>query len=219
MLKKLKIMLQNISARVFGYIPKAYWYARLYGMKVGEEIGGKDSRESILELNVILRKCGIFPEYGYKALVNSVADVGCGTGLYLPLLENRSHQERVAFDITDTLFDDLSRKFVNWKFVQADCSERKFSIDYSEHFDLVVCIDVILHQIESLKAEYLCRNLFKMLKPNGILLLSPCLAVSWKNPKGHCMLYGRGWVKSWFPKQAYISWVSFRGAYMAIIRK
>ncbi|MDD5454926.1 MAG: class I SAM-dependent methyltransferase [Candidatus Ratteibacteria bacterium] len=92
--------------------------------------------------------------------INRALDIGCGTGIYADLLSGLS-KEIFATDIKKTvLFRNKS------SFIQMDLQMLGFK---NNTFDFIVCSEVLEH-IEDLNSGL--KEIYRVLKPNGIILIS-----------------------------------------------
>jgi len=98
----------------------------------------------------------------------SLLDVGCGTGLYWPVLSKYCKQI-VGVDFSQAMISEARRlvETKNLKNAEAKVQNGE-DLDFpSESFDSILCMDV-LHHIPDLKRAI--SNFHRVLKPNGRLL-------------------------------------------------
>ena len=103
-----------------------------------------------------------------RASSGAALDVGCGSGVYLPTL-SKLYAEVVALDANESLVRNavpLAQKYPNVRLVAADISRSGFA---DGAFDLIVCSEVVEHIADPAKV---ISELHRLLKPNGILILS-----------------------------------------------
>ena len=112
------------------------------------------------------------PRYGYASRLTSgqnVLDFGCGTGYGARFLAETA-QSVLAVDIDETALNyaKSSHQADNLKFVRnADLAASLGA----EQFDLITCFEVIEH-ITATQQKELLNNFQRLLKPDGILLIS-----------------------------------------------
>ncbi|MFA5032818.1 MAG: class I SAM-dependent methyltransferase [bacterium] len=93
--------------------------------------------------------------------VNRALDIGCGTGIYSELLLGVS-KEIFATDIKKTVLFPKNKS----SFIQMDLQMLGFK---ENTFDFIVCSEVLEH-IENLNSGL--KEIYRILKPNGIVLIS-----------------------------------------------
>lgn len=91
-----------------------------------------------------------------------VLDVGCGTGINTVKLKNKT-KNIIGLDVKNFIKNEHKDSF---KFVKGDGKKIPFKQNY---FDFVTCWDVIEHIKED---SLFLREIFRVLKPGGLLLLS-----------------------------------------------
>ena len=102
-----------------------------------------------------------------------ILDAGCGTGrLTIPAARNLGEQsEIVAMDVQEGMLNIVKKKaqaenLKNIRFLQAKIGEGKLESNYYDRILLITVLGEIPEQVSALK------ELFKSLKPGGILLVS-----------------------------------------------
>lgn len=95
-------------------------------------------------------------------------EVGPGSGVYLPALASR-FDKVVALDIEASYLEhakELMRAYPNIETLTGDISN---CVLEPEHFDLILCSEVVEHLTHSRPA---LREMHRLLKPRGVLVLS-----------------------------------------------
>ena len=92
-----------------------------------------------------------------------ILDAGCGTGLLAHRLKQFGKVE--AIDISTYAVKFAKKRNINAKIASVEKIPAK-----SNHFDAVVCLDVIYHQAVKNDLAAL-REIYRVLKPNGILIM------------------------------------------------
>ncbi len=107
-------------------------------------------------------------EYSLKYDTENSLEVGPGSGLYLPYLST-NYFNVLAVDIENAYLEHA-------KIVQSQHSNLHLKIDdmtcsslATNSFDFILCSEVVEH---TLKSQEMIQEMFRILKPNGILLLS-----------------------------------------------
>jgi len=107
-------------------------------------------------------------QYAPKGRTGRALDVGFGSGVYFPVL-SELYGEVVGLDSQEFMVDhaeSFTKQYPNLKIVADDITNCKLP---SDSFDLIVCSEVVEHIANSQKA---IQELYRLLKPKGILLLS-----------------------------------------------
>ncbi len=98
-----------------------------------------------------------------------VLDVGCGTGVLLPLLQQAVEEEGevVALDFSTRMLNEAERKFGSeFKYVHAHAESMPANDAY---FDVVMCFAVFPHFENK---EDALREIYRVLKPGGRLIIA-----------------------------------------------
>jgi len=96
-----------------------------------------------------------------------VLEIGAGTGTYTKLLQ-KEFKDLTATDLRREMIELLKKKKINAKAAVADCLELPYK---NASFDLVVGIS-LLHHIARNDREKFFREMNRVLKKNGALVLS-----------------------------------------------
>ena len=113
-------------------------------------------------------------EFASTYCKGNVLDLGCGVGYGVEILLDLDDEGRIR-QITGVDWDQASveyaREMYGYKkaaFIQGDIREGKLA-DQMGTFDTIICYEVIEHLYED---DMVVRNIAKMLKPEGVLLIS-----------------------------------------------
>ncbi|MDI3481222.1 MAG: hypothetical protein PWQ97_877 [Tepidanaerobacteraceae bacterium] len=99
---------------------------------------------------------------------DKVLDVGTGTGVMIPFLQERVGEQGyiTAIDLAENMLKIAERKYrtLNVSFIHADIT----TADLDGNFDLILCYSVFPHFKDRLKA---IKNMYRLLKPGGRILI------------------------------------------------
>jgi len=95
-----------------------------------------------------------------------VLDLGCGTGLQVPLVQE-SADRITGIDISEGLLQVARRKFSNVNFLLADACDLPFQDSY---FDTVISYGEVFSHISEYKTAF--KEAIRVLKPGGYFLFS-----------------------------------------------
>ena len=115
----------------------------------------------------------------------SIFDIGCGTGGLIFKLKNKPFIRKLI----GTEPHPLARKYAKKRGVNIQSFSIEDLEEIDEKFDVVLCIDVLYHKnVNTLKA---IQNLFKLLKPGGMLLINVAAMPSLKRNHSKRVMEGR----------------------------
>ncbi len=100
----------------------------------------------------------------------SVLDAGSGTGFYVRQWERLGAGDVTGCDMTDAAVERLRGRFPNHRFVRQDVSELDAFEDAS--FDAASCMDVLFHITDDDRYAAAFRNLGRVVRPGGTLVIS-----------------------------------------------
>lgn len=167
-----KFVFPLIYGTKHGYDAAAYWRDRhaKYGFSLkgsGDEGWSEDKnfRQYMKDRNRFLQ---ILFHEGIDLNRKSVLDVGCGAGWYAGICQDEGAARYVGVDITDVLFGDIRSRYKIAELFKADCTE---PLSTDERFDIILCIDVLIHVTEESRLQSALVNIHKHLKPGGVAVI------------------------------------------------
>ncbi|WP_028650086.1 bifunctional 2-polyprenyl-6-hydroxyphenol methylase/3-demethylubiquinol 3-O-methyltransferase UbiG [Nocardiopsis sp. CNT312] len=101
---------------------------------------------------------------------HSVLDVGSGTGFYIRLWERLGAGDITGCDMTDAAVARLRGRFPDHRFVRQDVSDLD-AFD-TDAFDTASCMDVLFHITDDDRYARAFRELARVLRPGGYLVVS-----------------------------------------------
>ncbi|WP_375514896.1 class I SAM-dependent methyltransferase [uncultured Nostoc sp.] len=177
-----------IYGRGNDYDASRYWRDRLskYGKSIigvgDQSLSEKDNQEAYAQAGKV------FIDYCSKQNIDfnnaKVLEIGCGTGYYTQILFDLGVKTYLGVDITDVLFPELQKKFVNFQFQRKDIT----TDNISGEFDLIIMIDVIQHIVTDAKFKSAMNQIRTRLSNDGVFILAPLL-----NRKRRVMFYLSDW--------------------------
>lgn len=132
-----------------------------------------------------------------------VLEIGCGNGFYTEYLRSSGVVHYTGIDITDALFAQLKKKFLDYQFVRQDITAGPIN----ERYNLVLMMDVIQHIVQKEKLLSALRNIRDSLEAGGLFIVAPLTAVSRRHLfHVHCwspgeinVVFGTDYVKKIIP--------------------
>lgn len=106
---------------------------------------------------------------GFAPSVQSVIEVGCGTGFYTDLWAALGVQSYLGSDLTEVAVRKLAAKYPGYRFAQADITEQGLDLGRA---DLVVAFDVLFHIVDDGSFAVAIANLSRHCVPGGVVLIS-----------------------------------------------
>lgn len=114
---------------------------------------------------------------GYTLQGADVLEVGCGTGFYTEYCLRHQVSTYVGVDITSVSVETLRERYPNLRFIQADISANEIP-EIDTEFDVVLAADVLFHIVDDAAFEKAIRNLCRVLRPGGLLVVSDVFPAS-----------------------------------------
>jgi SAM-dependent methyltransferase len=106
-----------------------------------------------------------------KGRAPDVLDVGSGTGFYVERWLELGAGSVTGSDITSTAVERLSERFPAQEFLRLDVSAAVEDLE-PESFDVISAMDVLFHITDDDAYAQAVRNLARLLRPGGLLVLS-----------------------------------------------
>jgi SAM-dependent methyltransferase len=100
-----------------------------------------------------------------------VLDVGVGTGFYVERWRELGAGDVTGIDLTDVAVEQLSRRYPDARFVQADITEGMGGLAPGQ-FDAISVMDVLFHIVDDERYRQAIANLHGLLRPGGTLILT-----------------------------------------------
>jgi SAM-dependent methyltransferase len=102
----------------------------------------------------------------------SVLDVGCGNGFYIERWKELGVKDITGIDITNISVKNLRRKFPESNFYQVDIGSGCLGRIEERRFDVISALDILFHVVEDKRYEKAIKNIYSLLKSDGIFLWS-----------------------------------------------
>jgi SAM-dependent methyltransferase len=154
--------------------PRRYWEERLEGTFSLGGVGWFGLGEPFNRWMYRVRR-RVFTRIARKAAGNlsdaRVLDVGSGTGFYVERWHELGAREVTGIDLTDVAVQQLSRRFPEDRFLQADITDGTGNLP-AESFDAISIMDVLFHVVDDDRYERAIANLHSLLRPGGALILT-----------------------------------------------
>ncbi len=156
------------------YVPKTYWEQRLSKTLdlttvghagLGRVYNSWLYRARFRALNRALKSTGLQPNG------KNVAEIGCGSGAYIPFWQAHGIERLTGFDITRVSVETLQSRFPSYGFIQQDIS-RPISEAYKARFDIVTAFDVLFHITEDEGFVEAISNIAAMINNGGYAIIS-----------------------------------------------
>jgi SAM-dependent methyltransferase len=102
-----------------------------------------------------------------------VLDVGSGTGFYIEIWKELRSKKIVGTDITNIVVEKLRQRYPAYEFHQIDIgTDDDIGKLGRQKFDVVSAFDVLFHIINDDGYEKAIKNIYSLLKHNGIFIFS-----------------------------------------------
>ena len=112
---------------------------------------------------------------GIDARGAAVAEVGVGSGAYIPFWRAQGIRRLTGLDITSISVQTLAARYPEYAFVQCDIGPVLSAAAPRDH-ELVTAFDVLFHIVEDAHFARAIANLAGLARPRGHLLISDSLA-------------------------------------------
>ncbi len=155
------------------YDPETFWESRLRGRfdlaSAGFRGIGRTFNEALYRQRVVVLRRAI-RRFRLTVEGADVVELGPGTGFYIEHWRRWKVRSLVGLDITTVVPERLSAAFPEYRFAQADISERWPAADASA--DLVTAFDVMFHIVDDGRFAAAIAEAGRVLRPGGHLLVS-----------------------------------------------
>jgi SAM-dependent methyltransferase len=112
-----------------------------------------------------------------------VLEIGCGTGFYTEFCREQQVADYLGVDITAVSVQNLTQRFPDFHFHQADVGDPTFFVKNT--YDVVLVADVLFHIVDDDRFHQAIANMSASLNSGGYLILSDLLAVQTIQPAQH----------------------------------
>ncbi|OAA90631.1 glycosyltransferase [Clostridium ljungdahlii] len=131
-------------------------------------------------------------EYIIKNLIKTikyanVLELGPGIGMFTNYFYKNGFENYCGIDISEKSQKELSRKYIKYKFMLGDISEK--GIYPKDKYDLILAADVLLHLTDEEKYKCVVKNLSNVLKDTGyIITFNPITVINSKSESPHLVI-------------------------------
>ncbi|PWU79732.1 MAG: class I SAM-dependent methyltransferase [Candidatus Nitrosopolaris wilkensis] len=101
-----------------------------------------------------------------------VLDIGSGIGFYIDIWKKLGAKGIVGIDITSMAVENLKRKYCSEEFFEVDIGDANLTYIRDRRYDIISAFDVLFHIIDDKRYETAIKNIYSLLKPNGIFIFS-----------------------------------------------
>ena len=106
----------------------------------------------------------------------SVVDLGCGTGVYVEQWQALKVEKLVGVDISSKAVKNLQKRHPKYQFYcESIASNTGSGIPQQGSYDIVTAIGVLVHIIDDQEFKAALKNIAKLVKPDGVILLAEYL--------------------------------------------
>jgi SAM-dependent methyltransferase len=120
-------------------------------------------------------------QQNYKLKLNdkiNVFEIGPGSGFYTNYFHLARVKNYTGADISETSVSKLKLKYPSFEFVRQDISEDSDFVSSNENrFDLICIVDVLLHITDDKKFRNAVKNISKMVKPGGYIIVGDAISI------------------------------------------
>jgi SAM-dependent methyltransferase len=108
----------------------------------------------------------------------NVFEAGPGTGFYTNYFYQAGVKKYTGADISETSILKLRTKYPDYNFIRKDISVTdEFVNDNTEKFDLINIVDVFLHITDDEKFKNAVKNISKILKKDGYIIVGDAISI------------------------------------------
>jgi SAM-dependent methyltransferase len=155
------------------YVPRAFWEERLAARFDLDGVGfrglGVPFNEALYRQREVVLKRAV-RRYHLPATGADVIELGPGTGFYVALWRSWEVGSLVGLDVTEVVPQRLAARFPEYRFEQADITERWPVPDASA--DIVTAFDVLFHVVDDARFTAAIAEAGRVTRPGGHVLIS-----------------------------------------------
>ncbi len=108
----------------------------------------------------------------------SVFEIGPGTGFYTNYFFQAGVKNYTGADISEASVQKLKTKYPGFKFIRKDISEDDDFVKENENkFDMICIVDVLLHITDDAKFRRAVKNICRMVKPGGYIIVGDAISI------------------------------------------
>lgn len=108
----------------------------------------------------------------------SVFEIGPGTGFYTNYFFQAGVKNYTGADISEASVQKLKSKYPGFDFIRKDISEDDDFVRENENkFDLICIVDVLLHITDDAKFRRAVKNICRMVKPGGFIIVGDAISI------------------------------------------
>lgn len=175
-----------MSANTANNLTQEYWDKLLSENTSLKGVGWPNWPESY---NLILYKKYL---KGFERLINelqleydfplnekiNIFEIGPGSGFYTNYFHLAGVKNYTGADISETSVNKLKLKYPSFDFFRQDISEDSdFVFSNEDGFDLVCIVDVLLHITDDKKFRNAVKNICKLVKPGGYIIVGDAISI------------------------------------------
>ncbi len=110
-------------------------------------------------------------QYKNQLKNEKILDVGCGTGFYVQRWRELEVTDITGVDLTDVAVKRLHEAFPDYTFKQADITAPNAPFEI-ESFGAISAFDILFHVVDDELFLQALKNIYSMLKPDGLFIWS-----------------------------------------------
>jgi len=186
---------------------KEYWEKRAE-MSL-KSVGQKSYSEELNRMETEILFDTLSKEVGVFLNGKRILDIGCGIGRVLSFYSNFS-SDVFGVDFSTNMLNICKNNVTSAKLVNGDACSLPFR---DECFDLVSAIVVLQHIINDTKRECAIKEMIRILKPKGVIIINEEILKSFEIRRKMCKLFGYD-----FKEQTHVRYWS-EDRYISLLKK
>lgn len=160
------------------YNAKKYWSKHLKGKLSLSGVGftgfGESYNEYMYQMKRIVLERAI-SKYNFDISSMRILDIGCGSGFYVDMWQQKGVKYLTGLDITAISVEELSSKYPNFNFFEADITSPTLITDLNfekNSFDIITAFDVLFHIVDDDKFEQAIKNIRMLCSEHGYIFIT-----------------------------------------------